>query len=100
MLAKYPEIARIARENIYTDIAAATCLPSSELIERIQQSSIVSVGIDLSHGINPGTPDYEQIRELVKKAITPPTKSSRATRSTPTSTLDRHADTRPERRRA
>jgi LCP family protein required for cell wall assembly len=73
MLAKYAEIARIARENIYTDIPAANLAAFVELIERIQASGkFVSVGIDPSHGINPGNPDYEQIRALVTKAITPP----------------------------
>ena len=73
MLAKYADIARIARENIYTDIPAANLAAFVELVERIQKSGkFVSVGIDPSHGINPGNPDYEQIRALVTKAITPP----------------------------
>ena len=73
MLAKYADIARIARENIYTDIPAANLAAFVELVERIQKSGkFVSVGIDPSHGINPGHPDYEQIRALVTKAITPP----------------------------
>ncbi|HKX68957.1 MAG TPA: LCP family protein [Intrasporangium sp.] len=73
MLAKYAEIAQIARENIYTDIPAANLPAFVELVERIQKSGkFVSVGIDPSHGIHPGNPDYEQIRALVAKAITPP----------------------------
>lgn len=73
MLAKYADIARIARENIYTDIPAANLSAFVELVQRIQRDgSFVSLGIDPSRGINPGNPDYELIRELVQKAINPP----------------------------
>ena len=92
MLAKYAEIARIARENIYTDIPAANLAAFVELVERIQKSGkFVSVGIDPSHGINPADPDYAQIRALVTKAITPPKPKPTgagepSTTGTPTST--------------
>ena len=62
MLAKYAEIARIARENIYTDIPAANLAAFVELVERIQKSSFVSVGIDRRPRDQPGNPDYSQIR--------------------------------------
>ena len=93
MLAKYAEIARIARENVYTDIPAANLAAFVELVERIQKSGkFVSVGIDPSHGINPAHPDYAQIRALVRKAITPPKPKPTgagepSTTETPTSTL-------------
>jgi hypothetical protein len=87
MLAKYAEIARIARENIYTDIPAANLAAFVELIERIQKSGkFVSVGIDPSHGIHPGNPDYEQIRALVTKAIAPPEPKPSHTSAEPSTT--------------
>ena len=73
MLAKYADIARIARENVYTDIPAANLAAFVELVERIQDAgTFASVGLDPSNGIVTGNPDYDRIRSLVQKAINPP----------------------------
>lgn len=97
MIAKYPQLARIARDNIYTDVAADTLPAFAELVERIQQSSIDSLGFTSADGFNPARPDYGRLRELVKDAIEPPPVLS-ATRSTPTTRATTGAPTaaRPE----
>ena len=83
MLGQYAEIARIARENIYTDIPAENLPAFVELVERIQKAgTYVSVGIDPTHGINTGNPDYGRIRTLVQEAITPPAPKPRSTSTT------------------
>ena len=77
MIAKYPEIARIARDNIYTDIAADNLGAFAELVERIQGSRITSLGFTSSNGFpHPANPDYELLRELVQKAIKAPAPAS------------------------
>jgi LCP family protein required for cell wall assembly len=93
MLAKYPELARIAKDNIYTDIAGDDLGAYVELIERIQGAQISSVAITPKNGINSSHPDFRLIRSLVQKAIMPPpatptsTATSTSTKTpTPTST--------------
>jgi LCP family protein required for cell wall assembly len=92
MLAKYADIARIARENVWTDIPAANLPAFVELVERIQDTgNFVSVGLDPSNGIVSGNPDYDRIRSLVQKAINPPkpttpTKPSTTPGSAPSTT--------------
>ncbi|MDC5698267.1 LCP family protein [Intrasporangium calvum] len=88
MLGKYADVAKIARENIYTDIPAENLSAFVELVERIQKAGkFVSVGIDPTHGINTGNPDYDEIRRMVQKAITPPApKPKPASTATGTST--------------
>lgn len=72
MLGKYPDLARIAQNNIYTDIPAANLPAYVELVERMQGGAITSVPLTAKEGINGGNPDYDLIRELIDKAINPP----------------------------
>jgi LCP family protein required for cell wall assembly len=81
MLAKYVDIARIARNNIFTDVPGENLAAYVELVERIQDAQITSVAISPKTGINSSHPDFNLIRSLVQKAIKPP-----AATPTPTST--------------
>jgi LCP family protein required for cell wall assembly len=83
MLTKYTTIARIARNNIYTDIPGENLSAYVELVERIQKAKITSVAIGPKAGINSGRPDFDLIHELVQKALEPPVATATPT---PTST--------------
>ncbi len=72
MLTKYPQIARIAKNNIYTDIPGDHLAAYVELVERIQKAQIASVAVGPKTGTNTFRPDFEQIRAIVAKAIEPP----------------------------
>ncbi|WP_347351013.1 LCP family protein [Intrasporangium sp.] len=72
MLAKYAEIARIAKDNIYTDIPGENLSAYVELIERVQQARITSVALDPKHGVNTADPDFDVIHRVIQKAINPP----------------------------
>lgn len=72
MLAKYADIARIAKTNIYTDISGTNLAAYVELVERIQSKQMKSLPLTPDNQVFAGSPDYELIRTLVKKAITPP----------------------------
>lgn len=72
MLAKYADIARIAKNNVFTDIPAQNLPAFVELVERVQRSKIVSVPLTLKQGVDAMEPDYDVIRGLLQKAMTPP----------------------------
>ncbi|EWT01451.1 LytR family regulatory protein [Intrasporangium oryzae NRRL B-24470] len=76
MLGKYPELARIAKDNIYTDIPVQNLGAFATLIERVQKAKITSVALTLKQGISSVKPDFDLIRELVQKAIAPPPAST------------------------
>jgi LCP family protein required for cell wall assembly len=69
MLGKYADLARIAQNNIYTDIPAANLSAYVTLIERVQGARISSVPLDPAHGIDPAAPSLSQIRADVAKAL-------------------------------
>ncbi|AXG12135.1 LCP family protein [Intrasporangium calvum] len=78
MLAKYASIAHILKENVYTDIPGANLPAFAELVERVQKAKITSLGFTDKNGFPySSNPDYELVRELVQKAIDPPTKKSK-----------------------
>jgi LCP family protein required for cell wall assembly len=83
MVTKYGDIARIAQDNIYTDIPASSLAAYVELVERIQSAKMTSLPLTPDNEIYAGNPDYERIRTLVQKAITPPKPKPKPT---PTST--------------
>jgi LCP family protein required for cell wall assembly len=72
MLAKYAEIARIAKDNIYTDIPGDNLNAYVQLIERVQQAKISSVALDPKHGVNTANPDFTVIHQDIEKALNPP----------------------------
>ncbi|WP_323095674.1 LCP family protein [Intrasporangium sp. YIM S08009] len=83
MLGQYPQLARIAKDNIYTDIAAQDLPAFVELVGRIQGSTINSVTLTRPDGVVPEDPDYDHVRVLVQEGIAPP---KPAPTPTPTST--------------
>ena len=72
MVSKYPEVARIAKDNIYTDIPVQNLPAYVDLIERVQRAPITSVALTKIADYSSVHPDYDAIRALVKKAIAAP----------------------------
>lgn len=72
MVGQYPQLARIARDNIYTDIPAQSLPAFVELVERAQRSTVNSVTLTVEDGVESWDPDYAKIRKLVKKGIAKP----------------------------
>lgn len=89
MVTKYAEVAKITKDNVYTDLPASSLSAFVELVQQVQRSTISSVALTPKQGIYPGNPDYARIRGLVKKGIDPPTpkpsKSSHSSSSGQTS---------------
>jgi LCP family protein required for cell wall assembly len=86
MVAKYPDIAKILKNNIYTDIPAQNLPAFVDLVERVQKADINSVALTQTQGVYSGDPDYDLIRTLVKKGIAPPKPKPSSSSSTSTST--------------
>jgi anionic cell wall polymer biosynthesis LytR-Cps2A-Psr (LCP) family protein len=89
MVSKYPEVASILKDNIYTDIPVQNLPAFVELVERVQKSKINSVALTQKQKVYSNDPDYALIRELIQKGIAPPKatpKPSSTSTSTPTKT--------------
>lgn len=86
MLREYPRLARIARDNIYTDIPIRSLPAMALLAERAQRAQVDSVSLTLGDGIRPWSPDYARIRALVRRGIAASTTpdASRASSPPPT----------------
>ena len=93
MLAQYPQLAQVAKENISTDIGIDDLPAWVDLVQRVQKGSITSLAFT-DENINTVRPNFDRMRELVQAAInpptpptsTPPTSSAAATHSSGTST--------------
>jgi polyisoprenyl-teichoic acid--peptidoglycan teichoic acid transferase len=72
MVGRYPQLARIARDNIFTDIPAQSLPAFVELVERAQRSAVNSVTLTAEDGVESWDPDYAKIRKLVTKGIAKP----------------------------
>ena len=83
MVRQYPKLAKIARDNIYTDIPAQSLPAFVDLVERVQKARVNSVTLTLADGIEPWDPDYAKVHRLVRKGIAAPKPT---TTRTPTST--------------
>ena len=83
MVSKYPEVAAIAKDNIYTDIPASSLPAFVDLVERVQKAKITSVALTAAQGVKSGNPDYTLVRKLVAKAIATPAPTAPAASSTP-----------------
>jgi LCP family protein required for cell wall assembly len=92
MLAQYPQLAQVAKDNVATDIPVAQLPAWVDLVQRIQKGSITSLTFT-SDNISPANPNYPKMREMVQTAInpaaapvTPSTTPSTTTSAPPTST--------------
>jgi LCP family protein required for cell wall assembly len=83
MVSRYPEIAKILKQRIYTDIQARSLPAFVQLVERVQKAKITSVALTSTQGVYSGNPDYALVRQLVKKAIAPPKPAATPSTSTP-----------------
>lgn len=72
MLAQYAEIARIAQDNIYTDIASTTLPAFVDLVQRVQGAKITSVALTAAQKVYSADPDYDLVRRLVQKGLKAP----------------------------
>jgi LCP family protein required for cell wall assembly len=85
MLTKYASIAKILQENVFTDIPGQNLPAFAELVERVQKGKISSLGFTAKNGFPySSNPDYELMRQLVKRAIKPKPKPK--PKPTPTAT--------------
>jgi len=94
MLSKYADIARIARDNIYTDIPAQDLPAFVDLIERVQKSGkINSLSLTKIPDFNSVNPDYDAIHAFVQKGISPTVTPKPTTTSAPGTTAPRPTST-------
>ncbi|MCU1538719.1 MAG: cell envelope-related transcriptional attenuator [Humibacillus sp.] len=84
MVTRYPEIAKILKQRIFTDIEAQNLPAFVDLVERVQRSKITSVALTSTQGVYSGNPDYALVRAIVKKAIAPPAPVATPTTKPPT----------------
>ena len=94
MLSKYPDLARVAKDNVSTDLQVSQLPAWVDLIQRVQKGSITSLTFSLNN-LSPANPDFAKIRRMVQDAIASPaaaaspspttsTGSSGSTSTTPT----------------
>lgn len=89
MLQRYPELARVAKDNIQTDVSASDLPAWVDLVQRIKGASIRSLTFT-SLNIDPSQPNFATIRWMIYSAIYPnlvvptatPTKTSTKTPTT------------------
>jgi LCP family protein required for cell wall assembly len=73
MVGQYPELAKIAKDNIYTDISVENLGAFVKLVERIQKGKqITSVSLTAKQGVHDVDPDWDLVRSLVTKGLKPP----------------------------
>jgi LCP family protein required for cell wall assembly len=93
MLSKYPALAQVAQDNIWTDLAANELPAWVNLVQRMQRGTISSLTFTADN-INTARPDFAKMRLLVQAAISPPATPSSVTTTKPT-TPPSTATTRP-----
>lgn len=72
MLAKYPQLAQVAKQNITTDVSVRDLPAWVDLVERIQTGGIRSLTFTYDI-VNVSRPDFDKMRAYVRDALTPPT---------------------------
>lgn len=76
LLAKYPALAKVAKNNIQTGISATELSAWVTLVQRVQKGKIRSLPL-VKGVIDTVNPDFNQIHQLVQKAINPPAATSK-----------------------
>lgn len=99
MLAKYPALARVVKDNVTTDIAGEDLPAWVELVGRVQGASISSLAFTTDN-ISPGNPDFPKIRTMIQDALgfgrtsTPATSKPAKTTSPPSTSTSTSTATR------
>lgn len=70
MLERYPALAKVAREHIYTDVPAEHLQAWAELVSRMQKGTIRSLPFT-NKIVKVVDPDWAHIRQVVQQAISP-----------------------------
>lgn len=78
MLARYPQLAQVAQQNISTDVALADLPAWVDLVERIQKGGVRSLTFT-AEVINVARPNFDKMRALVAAAINPAPPTTPAT---------------------
>ena len=73
LLARYPQLAEVVKDNVSIDIPPAELPAWVDLALRIQDGGSIRSLPLTSRVITPGNPDFDEIRTLVSKALKPPT---------------------------
>ncbi len=94
MLERYPALAKVAKDHVYTDVPEQHLGAWAQLVSRMQEGKIRSLPFT-NKIVKVTDPDFDHMREIVQNAISPapaegtPTPSGSGTRTqspTPTST--------------
>ena len=72
LLARYPQLATVVKDNVSIDIPPAQLSAWVDLALRIQDGDSIRSLPLTSKVVTPGNPDFEEIRALVRKALKPP----------------------------
>ncbi|HET6967505.1 MAG TPA: LCP family protein [Ornithinibacter sp.] len=72
LLARYPQLARVVKDNVSIDIPPAELSAWVDLALRIQEGDSIRSLPLTSKVVPPGNPDFDEIRALVTKALKPP----------------------------
>ena len=84
LLARYPRLARVVRDNVSIDIPPAELSAWVDLALRIQEGDSIRSLPLTSKVVPPGNPDFARIRSLVAASLKPP---KAVPRPSPTSTV-------------
>ena len=71
LLRRYPELAKVIKNNVSIDVPASELPAWVELVLRIQKGDSIRSLPLTSKVVQPGNPDFAKIRSLVKKALKP-----------------------------
>lgn len=78
LLRRYPQVASVVRDNVNADVPPSQLPAWVDLVLRIQEGrSIRSLPLT-SDVVNPGSPDFAEIRALVRRSLTPRTPTTPA----------------------
>lgn len=74
LLRRYPQLAKVVKDNVSIDIASSDLPSWVDLVLRIQEGGSIRSLPLTDDVLAPGNPDFAEIRRLVDKGLTPPAK--------------------------
>ena len=86
LLRNYPELAAVVKNNVDFDIPRDDLTAWVDLILRVQEGGSIRSLPFTNKVLSPANPDFDEIRRLVDKALTPPPPSTPKPSSSATST--------------